>query len=196
MPVTRVQCRPSQASLTRGPLSFSGSARRCSTGTDASESPGRARAVSPWSLSLVNSGLRLSVGAAAVCVPNCQCQRWHTGIMSSHDRLAYGLNFSSHEVCRTRAGVRARRARGPGRRVPARARRSSVRRDMELAAAALIWEQHIRAAAFISREHDSKEFFFHDALERLGGANSAGKELPPLRRFCTFMVASIVRSNA
>jgi hypothetical protein len=61
---------------------------------------------------------------------------------------------------------------------------------MELAAAALIWEQHIRAAAFISREHDSKEFFFHDALERLGGANSAGKELPPLRRFCTFMVAN------
>jgi hypothetical protein len=58
---------------------------------------------------------------------------------------------------------------------------------MELAAAALIWEQHIRAAAFISREHDSKEFFFHDALERLGDANSAGKELPPVRRFCSFM---------
>jgi hypothetical protein len=50
---------------------------------------------------------------------------------------------------------------------------------MELAAAALIWEQHIRAAAFISRENDSKEFFLHDALERLEGANSAGKELRP-----------------
>jgi hypothetical protein len=60
---------------------------------------------------------------------------------------------------------------------------------MELAAAALIWGQHIqvRAAAFISQEHDSKEFFFHDALECLGGATSAGKELPPVLRFCSFM---------
>jgi hypothetical protein len=47
---------------------------------------------------------------------------------------------------------------------------------MELAAAALIWEQNISAAAFISQEYYSKEFFFffHDALERLGDANSAG----------------------